>query len=92
MVHRKWSAVMTQSQIPGNETHIKEWTKDEIAAQIAGNGNHTKSAGDFQAWWRTIQSRKGWHIGKGYTISAKGGGGWTITFTDDDNTAMSTSA
>ena len=84
--------MMTKSQIPGNETHIKEWSKSELASQIAGNRNHTKSAGDFQGWWRTIQSRKGWHIGKGYSISAKGGGGWTITFTDDDNTAMSTSA
>jgi len=92
MVHRKWSAVMTQSQIPGNETHIQEWSKSELQTQIAGNGNHTKTMPQFQKWWRSIQSRKGWHIGKGYTISAQDGGGWKITFTDESNTVMNTSA
>ena len=91
MVHRKWSAVMTQSQIPGNETHITEWTKDQVAANIAGNGNHTKSAGDFQKWWRGIQSRKGWHVSKGYKIEAQSGGGWKITFTATGD-VMNTSA
>ena len=91
MVHRKWSAVMTQSQIPGNETHITEWTKDQVAANIAGNGNHTKSAGDFQKWWRGIQSRSGWHVSKGYKIEAQSGGGWKITFTATGD-VMNTSA
>lgn len=92
MVHRKWSAVMTQSQIPGNETHIQEWSKSELQTQIAGNGNHTKTMPQFQKWWRSIQSRKGWHIGKGYTIAPQSGGGWKITFTDESNTVMNTSA
>ena len=91
MVHRKWSAVMTQSQIPGNPTHITEWTKDQVAANIAGNGNHTKSAGEFQKWWRGIQSRSGWHVNKGYTIAAQSGGGWQITFPSTGD-VMKTSA
>ena len=48
MAHRKWRHIYTQSQIPGNEGYITDWTKDQVASQIAGNGNHTKSAGDFQ--------------------------------------------
>ena len=91
MAHRKWSAVMTQSQIVGNATHIQEWTKDELASQIAGNSNHAKSMADFQKWWRGIQSRSGWHVSKGYTIAAQSGGGWQITFPSTGD-VMKTSA
>ena len=91
MVHRKWSHVMTQSGIKGNEGYITDWTKDELAAQIAGNSNHTKSMADFQKWWRTIQSRRGWHVGKGYKIESQSGGGWKVTFTASGD-VMNTSA
>ena len=91
MAHRKWRHIYTQSQIPGNEGYITDWTKDQVASQIAGNGNHTKSAGDFQKWWRGIQSRKGWHVSKGYTIAPQSGGGWQITFPSTGD-VMKTSA
>ena len=91
MVHTKWSHVMTQSGIKGNEGYITDWTKDELAAQIAGNSNHTKSMADFQKWWRTIQSRRGWHVGKGYKIESQSGGGWKVTFTASGD-VMNTSA
>jgi hypothetical protein len=82
---------MTQSGIKGNEGYINDWTKDELAAQIAGNSNHTKSMADFQKWWRTIQSRRGWHVGKGYKIESQSGGGWKVTFTASGD-VMNTSA
>ena len=91
MVHRKWSHIMTQSGIKGNEGYINDWPKDELAAQIAGNSNHTKSMADFQKWWRTIQSRRGWHVGKGYKIESQSGGGWKVTFTASGD-VMNTSA
>ena len=91
MAHRKWSHVMTQSGIKGNEGYITAWTKDQLAAQIAGNGNHTKSAADFQKWWRGIQSMKGWHVSKGYKIEAQSGGGWKVTWPSTGD-VMNTSA
>jgi len=91
MAHRKWRHIYTQSQIPGNPTYITDWTKDQVAANIAGNNNHTKSMADFQKWWRSIQSRKGWHVSKGYTIAPQSGGGWQITFPSTGD-VMKTSA
>ena len=79
MAHRKWRHIYTQSQIHGNPTYITDWTKDQVASNIAGNNNHTKSMADFQKWWRSIQSRSGWHVSKGYTIAPQSGGGWQIT-------------
>ena len=91
MAHRKWRHIYTQSQIPGNPTYITDWTKDQVAANIAGNNNHTKSMADFQKWWRGIQSRSGWHVSKGYVIAVQSGGGWQITFPSTGD-VMKTSA
>ena len=91
MAHRKWRHIYTQSQIPGNPTYITNWTKDQVASNIAGNNNHTKSMADFQKWWRSIQSRSGWHVSKGYPIAPQSGGGWQITFPSTGD-VMKTSA
>ena len=93
MVHRKWSAVMTQSQIPGNASYRTPITKDAMATAIAGNSNHGKSAKDFQKWFRLQQTWKGWHNSKPYTLTPQGGGGWTVTWTGEEPAVvMNTSA
>ena len=74
---------------PGD--YLLEALRKHAEAQIAGNSNHTKSAADFQKWWRGIQSMKGWHVSKGYKIEAQSGGGWKITFPSTGD-VMNTSA
>ena len=71
-----------------NETR---YLRKQTITNIAGNNNHTKSMADFQKWWRSIQSRSGWHVSKGYTIAPQSGGGWQITFPSTGD-VMKTSA
>ena len=91
MPHRKWSSAMTQSQITGNATYRTPHDQSTLTTAIAGNSNHTKSAGDFQAWWRKQHSYGCWQNGKPYTLGPQGGGGWTVNFTGE-GVVMNTSA
>lgn len=91
MPHRKWRHAMTQSQIEGNATYRPPISQSDLATAIAGNGNHTKSAKDFQAWFRLQQTRGGWADGKPYTMGPQGGGGWTVNWTGA-GVVMNTSA
>ena len=93
MPHRKWRHVMTQSQIEGNASYRTPITKDNLATAIAGNSNHTKSAADFQAWFRLQQTKGGWQNSKPYTMAAGDSGGWKVTWTGEDPVVvMATSA
>ena len=82
---------MTQSSIEGNPSYRTPFSQGDLATAIAGNDNHTKSAGEFQAWWRLQQTKGGWHNGKAYTMGPQGGGGWTINWTGA-GVVMNTSA
>ena len=84
---------MTQSQIVGNESYRIPHDQSTLATAIAGNSNHGKSAGDFQAWFRLQQTHRGWSNNKPYTMAAGDSGGWKVTWTGEDPVVvMATSA